>query len=152
MMQTKGYTPMMWRLRIGNYVINKLACAGIALLLLKLITTVTDDYITNRIISISLEQWIYSVIMIASITSDAVCALIPPLSRTKSLFLLSVWGYVVGSFFTVYGSGSLRFSGVLGIGTLLLFYYGRTILRERYFTSVMLAWLLPIVYLCLFIY
>lgn len=151
MMQTKNYTPMMWRIRIGNYVINKLACGAIALLLLNLITTLTDD-ITTRIISISLEQWIYSVIMIASVTLDAIYALIPPLSRTKSLFLLSVWGYVVGSFFTVHGSGSLRLSGVLGIGTLLLFYYGRTILRERYFTSVMLAWLLPIVCLWLFVY
>lgn len=151
MMQTKNYTPMMWRIRIGNYVINKLACGAIAFLLLNLITTVTDDYITARVISISLEQWVYSVIMIASVTWDAVYALIPPLSRTKSLFLLAIWGYIVGSFFTVYGSGSLWFSGVLGIGTLLLFYYGRTILRECHFTSIMLAWLLPIVCLWLFV-
>lgn len=149
-MHSKDYTPMMWRIRIGNYIINKLACGAISLLLLHLLTTVTDDYITNQIISISLEQWIYSVIMIASIASDAVYTLITPLSRTKSFFLLSAWGYIVGSFFTVYGSGGVRLSGVLGIGTILLFYYGRTILRERYLSSLLLAWLLPIVCLWLF--
>lgn len=151
MMHSKEYTPMMWRLRIGNYVINKLACGAIAFLLLNLLAVITNTYITNQIQPFSLAQWVYGLFMIASIAYDAVFALIPSLSRTKSTFFVSAWGYIIGYCFVVNGSGSSWMSGVLGIGTILLFYHGRPILRGRLLTTIVLAWLIPLVCLWLFI-
>ncbi|WP_211269494.1 hypothetical protein [Paenibacillus glacialis] len=136
---------MMRRLHIGNYILNKLACGGIAFLLLNLITVVMNDYTSSPILPISLEQWVYGIFMMASIVSDAVCALVAPFSRTKSIFLISTWGYIVGFFVVVNGGESPWFSGIVGLGTMLLFYFGRTVLRRHSLTTLVLAWFIPVI-------
>ncbi len=150
MMHSKEYSPMMWRLHIGNYIINKLACGGITFLLLNLITVVTHDYLSSKILPISLEQWVYGIFMMSSIVSDAVCALTVPLSRTKSICLLSAWGYIVGLSVVVHGGESSWLIGFLGLGTMLLFYFGRTVLQKRSLTALVLAWIIPVV--CMWIF
>ncbi|OAB45666.1 hypothetical protein PBAT_12185 [Paenibacillus antarcticus] len=151
MMHSKEYSPMMWRLHIGHYVINKLACGGIAFLLLNLINMITHDYITISITPFSLEQWVYGIIMMASITFDALCALMAPLSGSIYIFVLSIWGYIVGYTLTVNGIGASWLSGLLGLGTILLFYFATSILRRHSLTSLMLAWIIPLVCIWIFI-
>ncbi|SIR44933.1 hypothetical protein SAMN05421578_11487 [Paenibacillus macquariensis] len=149
-MQTKQYSPMMWRLHIGHYVINKLACGGMAFLVLNLINMATHDYISSSILSISLEQWVYGIIMMASITFDALCAIIAPLRGSKSIFVLSVWGYIVGYSLAVNDISTSWLSGLLGLGTILLFYFGSSIIRKYSLTSLVLAWIIPLV--CIWIF
>jgi len=149
-MHSKEYSPMMWRLHIGHYVINKLACGGIAFLLLNLINMIAHDYISSSIPPISLEQWVYGIIMMAYITFEALCALIAPLSGSRSIFILSLWGYIVGYALAVNEIGASWLSGFLGLGTILLFYFGSSILRSHSLTSLVLAWIIPLV--CIWIF
>ena len=149
-MHSEEYSPMMWRLHIGNYIINKLACGGIALLLLNLITVFTHDYLPSKILPLSLEQWVYGICMMSAIVADAIYALIAPLSRTTSICLISVWGYIVGYSVVVHGGGNSWLSGLLGLSTMLLFYFGRTVLQKRSLTALILAWIIPLV--CMWIF
>jgi len=150
MMHSKQYSPMMWRLHIGHYLINKLACGGITFLLLSLINMITHDYISNSILSISLEQWVYGIIMMAFITFDALCVIIAPLRGSRSILVLSAWGYIIGYSLAVNEISASWLSGLLGLSTILLFYFGSSIIRKYSLTSLVLAWIIPLV--CIWIF
>ncbi|OAB36781.1 hypothetical protein PMSD_10730 [Paenibacillus macquariensis subsp. defensor] len=150
MMHSKQYSPMMWRLHFGNYIINKLACGGIAFLVLNLINMATHDSISSSILSISLEQWVYGIIMMASVTFDGLCAIVAPLRGSRSIFVLSVWGYIIGYSLAVTEISASWLSGLLGLGTILLFYFGSSIIRKYSLTSLVLAWIIPLV--CIWIF
>lgn len=86
------------RLKSGLYALNKLASAGLTLLLLVILSGMLplQDQLplaSDTDLPIPLSYWVYGYAMTASILADFVLYVLPPLSRDKQISIYAAAGF-----------------------------------------------------------
>jgi len=117
------------RMDVGLYALNKLASAGVVLLLLTVIGQVWPAGTEKpaELLGLSMEQkeWVYGYALIASLVADALLSLLPKRAKSLQIVLYAAVGF---GFFALFNGGSpdqLWIRAVLGAVTLLLFLWGK---------------------------
>ncbi|MWV45805.1 hypothetical protein GRF59_19505 [Paenibacillus sp. HJL G12] len=144
------------RLKSGKYTMNKLASAGLTLLMLMLLSRVlplpempwgarSDE------LSMSPEMWVYSYAMLISIASDAILAMLPPLSRLKQAALYAAAAYT--AYYCLFirtpeFDGYPELAAVAGVCTLLVFFTGKRLFSSDSLFTPLFALVVPLI--CLF--
>ncbi|WP_429374791.1 hypothetical protein [Paenibacillus sp. DS2015] len=151
-MRTKPYSPMMWRIEIGRYVLHKLACAGLAYFTLMLLLNVLHSFVLDNhnepliILPLSPEQWIYGYIMIATILGDIIYSKFHTLLKMSLAFLYTILGFLTGFFLFINEVvGHPWLIGVMGMGSILLFYASTIAIPRESLATPLMAWLIPII-------
>jgi len=155
-MMKPDYSFIHARLKSGKYTMNKLASAGLTLLMLMLISRVfpvpeTPWNAADPDVSISPEIWVYSYAMLISIASDAILAVLPPLNKMKQAALYAAAGFTV--FYCLFVNmpafdGYREIAAAAGVCTVLVFFLGKRIFSERSLLTPLFALVVPL--LCLF--
>ncbi|MDR9852399.1 hypothetical protein RJP21_02145 [Paenibacillus sp. VCA1] len=156
-MMKPDYSYIHARLKSGKYTMNKLASAGLTLLMLTLISRVlpvpeTPWYQADPDTAISPEIWVYSYAMLISIASDAVLALLPPLNGLKQAALYAAAAYA--SFYCLFAKmpafdGYREIAAAAGVCTVLVFFLGKRIFSDRSLLTPFFALVVPLI--CLFL-
>lgn len=144
------------RLKSGKYTMNKLASAGLTLLMLMLLSRVlpmpeTPWGAQSGDLFITPEVWVYSYAMLISIASDAILAILPPLSRLKQASLYAAAAYT--AFYCLFirtpeFNGYPELAAVAGVCTLLVFFTGKRIFSGDSLFTPLFALVVPLI--CLF--
>lgn len=151
MMKSDRYPFISSRLRSGQYVLNKLASAGMTLLLLLLISgflPLQGQILTGQEadLPIPLEYWVYGYAMTASILADLVLAVLPSMSRVKQASIYAASGFTC--FYVLYvheAAGSDHsLAATAGMCTVLLFYIGKKIFPGYSLITPMFALIVPL--------
>ncbi|MDR0270728.1 hypothetical protein [Paenibacillus sp.] len=144
------------RLKSGRYAMNKLASAGLTLMMLMLLSQVLpmpetpwSAEITD--VSISPEVWVYSYAMLISIASDAVLAIMPTISRLKQASVYVAAAYT--AFYCLFVrapefDGYPEFAAAAGVCTVLVFFVGKRLFSEYSLFTPVFALVVPLI--CLF--
>ncbi|MGG1940019.1 hypothetical protein ABFY57_10020 [Paenibacillus polymyxa] len=145
---------MPWRMELGCYALNKLACGGLVFGLLWVYCYLTEE-ITGLPVSIAgnsgeltAQLWAYGFALPAALTADALRDLLPWLRKPEQFTLYLAVGFSVflllGSLMSPAGTGISWSNGMAGAGITLLYYGGRHWLNREYGVQIMLAFLLPL--------
>ncbi|MBE3650763.1 hypothetical protein [Paenibacillus polymyxa] len=145
---------MPWRMELGCYALNKLACGGLVFGLLWVYCYLTKE-ITGLPVSIAgnsgeltAQLWAYGFALPAALTADALRDLLPWLRKPEQFTLYLAVGFSVflllGSLMSPAGTGISWSNGMAGAGITLLYYGGRHWLNREYGVQIMLAFLLPL--------
>ena len=153
-MKNKGYRHLTWRLDFGYYVLNKLACSGLAFLLIILAVHAWDDWTRAQpslfdTLPVPPAHFVYGYAMPASIAADLLIAILRPISRFKQILLYAVSGISCMAFLPR-TSGELvaqNVSGALAAGVLVLavFYVGKLLFSKQPLLLPLFAWIIPII-------
>ncbi|MDP1513124.1 hypothetical protein L8C07_26035 [Paenibacillus sp. CMAA1739] len=145
---------MPWRMELGCYALNKLACGGLVFGLLWLYCYLTEE-ITGLPVTIAgnsgeltAQLWAYGFALPAALAADALYDLLPWLRKPEQFTLYLAVGFSVflllGSLMSSAGTGILWSNGMAGAGITLLYYGGRHWLNREYGVQIILAFLLPL--------
>ncbi|MBJ9989995.1 hypothetical protein BK138_21410 [Paenibacillus rhizosphaerae] len=139
------------RLKSGLYALNKLASAGLTLLLLVILSGMLplQDQLplaSDTDLPIPLSYWVYGYAMTASILADFVLYVLPPLSRDKQISIYAAAGFLC--FYALYvhdaaGTDHIA-STVAGMCTVLLFYVGKKLFVRDSLITLIFALLVPL--------
>ncbi|MBE9918012.1 hypothetical protein G8C92_28845 [Paenibacillus donghaensis] len=144
------------RLKSGKYTMNKLASAGLTLLMVMLLSRMlpiveTPWMAKGTDVAISPEIWVYSYAMLISIATDAILAVMPPINRLKQATM-----YAAASYVTYYClfirtpefDGYPELAAVAGVCTVLIFFTGKRLFSEQSLLTPVFALLVPLI--CMF--
>ncbi|GIP28259.1 hypothetical protein J23TS9_33890 [Paenibacillus sp. J23TS9] len=144
------------RLKSGRYTMNKLASAGLTLMMLMLLSRVLPMQETpwgaqSDDLLISPEVWVYSYAMLISIASDAILAVLPPLNRLKQASLYAAAAYT--AFYCLFirtpeFDGYPELAAAAGVCTILIFFTGKRIFSDHSLFTPLFALVVPLI--CLF--
>ncbi len=144
------------RLKSGKYTMNKLASAGLTLLMFLLISRMfpvpeTPWNAADPEMSITPEIWVYSYAMLISIASDAILAVLPPLSKMKQAALYAAAAY--SAFYGLFAAnpafdGYRDIGAAAGVCTVLVFFLGKRMFSDRSLLTPLFALVVPLI--CLF--
>ncbi|WP_348624182.1 hypothetical protein ABFT51_02415 [Paenibacillus peoriae] len=145
---------MPWRMELGCYALNKLACGGLVFGLLWIYCYLTEEItgipltIAGNSGELTAQLWAYGFALPAALAADALRDLLPWLRKPEQLTLYLAAGFSVflllGSFMSPAGTGISWSNGIAGAGITLLYYGGRHWLNREYGLQIMLAFLLPL--------
>ncbi|MBO3283112.1 hypothetical protein MKY98_02390 [Paenibacillus sp. FSL M8-0228] len=145
---------MPWRMELGCYALNKLACGGLVFGLLWVYCYLTEEVIGVPLTiagnsgELTAQLWAYGFALPAALAADALCDLLPWLHKPEQLTLYLAAGFSVflllGSLMSPAGTGISWSNGIAGAGITLLYYGGRHWLNREYGLQIMLAFLLPL--------
>ncbi|MEK5507603.1 hypothetical protein MKX46_17955 [Paenibacillus sp. FSL P4-0113] len=145
---------MPWRMELGCYALNKLACGGLVFGLLWVYCYLTEEItgipltIAGNSGELTAQLWAYGFALPAALVADALCDLLPWLRKPEQLTLYLAAGFSVflllGSLMSPAGTGISWSNGIAGAGITLLYYGGRHWLNREYGLQIMLAFLLPL--------
>lgn len=156
MMMKPEYSFIQARLKSGKYTMNKLASAGLTLLMLMLLSRVLPMAHTpwdapNGEPFVTPEVWVYSYAMLISIASDAILAVLPPLSRLKQAALYAAAAYTV--YYCLFirtpaFDGMAELAAIAGVCTILVFFTGKRMFSGDSLFTPLFALIVPLI--CLF--
>ncbi|WDM22525.1 hypothetical protein [Paenibacillus polymyxa] len=145
---------MPWRMELGCYALNKLACGGLVFGLLWIYCYLAEEItgipltIAGNSGELTAQLWAYGFALPAALAADALGDLLPWLRKPEQLTLYLAAGFSVflllGSLMSPAGTGILWSNGIAGAGITLLYYGGRHWLNREYGLQIMLAFLLPL--------
>lgn len=117
------------RMDMGSYALNKLASAGIVVLLLSLVDWIwpSSAELASEWLGIYVpqEHWIYGYALTSSLAADAILSFLPSLPKDKQA---AVYGAVGLLFFALFTGGTpeqIGYRAAAGALTLLLFLWGK---------------------------
>ncbi|MGG4218986.1 hypothetical protein ABEW32_12270 [Paenibacillus jamilae] len=145
---------MPWRMELGCYALNKLACGGLIFGLLWLYCYLTEEItglpvtLADNSGELTAQLWAYGYALPAALAADALRDLSPWLRKPEQFTLYLAVGFgvflLLGSLMSPAGTGILWSNGLAGAGITLLYYGGRHWLNRDYEIQIMLAFLLPL--------
>jgi hypothetical protein len=154
------YNPKMpWRMELGCYALNKLACGGLVFGLIwaycYIVEAMTGIPVTiaGNSGELTAQLWAYGFALPAALAADALHDLLPWLRTSERLTLYLAAGFsiflLLGSFISPEGTGVLWSNGIAGIVITLLYYRGRHYagrlwLSGGFGVQIILAFLLPL--------
>lgn len=145
---------MPWRMELGCYALNKLACGGLVFGLLWMYCYLAKE-ITGMPVTIAgnsgeltAQLWAYGFGLPAALAADVLLDFLPWLRRPEQISLYVVTGFsiflLLGSWLSPEGAGVSWSSGIAGAGITLLYYGGRHWRNREYGVQILLAFLLPL--------
>lgn len=146
---------MPWRMELGCYALNKLACGGLVFGLLWIYCYLTEEItripvtIAGNSGELTAQLWAYGFALPAALAADVLCDFLPWLRKPEQLSLYLAAGFsifvLLGTLISPAGAGIFSWSnGIAGSAITLLYYGGRHWLNRGYGAQIMLAFLLPL--------
>lgn len=153
-MKNKGYRHLTWRLDIGYYALNKLACSGLAFLLIILAVHAWDDWTSAQpslfdTFPVPPAHFVYGYAMLASIAADLIIVILRPLSRFKQFLLYAVSGISCMAFLPRTSdelvTQHVGVALVAGVIVLAIYYGGKLLFSRQPLLLPLFAWIIPII-------
>ncbi|KOR76849.1 hypothetical protein [Paenibacillus solani] len=117
------------RMDMGFYALNKLASAGIVVLLLSLLGWIWPSSADRASEWLGLylpqEHWIYGYALTASLAADAILSFLPSLQKGKQAAVYGAVGFLFFALFTGGNPDQIWLRAAAGLLTLLLFLWGK---------------------------
>ncbi|NMO98138.1 hypothetical protein [Paenibacillus lemnae] len=136
------------RMDTGFYAWNKLAGAGMAVLLLTILSWLWPQAAgqSGKIlgVSIPMEHWIYGYGLSASLAADAVVSCFPRVGRMKQAALYGAAGFLCFALLTGGSTDTVWVRGAAGILMLMVFWWSRRVLFHHSLMMICLALFVPL--------
>ncbi|CAM3108657.1 hypothetical protein PASE110613_16980 [Paenibacillus sediminis] len=148
-MSMQRHGRMAWRLEIGQYVLRKLASAGLIYGLFSMADSLAPGlfYSFTRE-DVSIEQSVYAYGLIGALIVDALIVLLPKLRIDQECALYVSAGFVLFACGGTNEAGEISWlNGILGLIMLALFYIGRLRFRRESFILLIFAFIIPLIFM-----
>ncbi|MCV4234116.1 hypothetical protein OHJ21_23390 [Virgibacillus sp. LDC1] len=124
-----GFPKRSGRMDMGFYALNKLASAGVVVLLLSLLDWVWPPGADRASEWLGLylpqEHWVYGYALTASLAADAILSFLPSLHKGKQAAVYGAVGFLFFALFTGGNPEQLWLRAAAGALTLLIFLWGK---------------------------
>lgn len=155
-----SHSQMPWRMELGCYVMNKMACGGVAFLLLSLIVHTSGlepsalSASAQAIHDLPERLWAYGYGLPAALVADALSDHLPWHRKHEQAALYITVGFGLFILFATslapaIGSTIPWTDGIAGAGVLIIYYMGRTALKQHMILQIALAFFLPLLLLAI---